>query len=64
MWTFKSRSASDFGYVFYTLPFETEADARAKFSDAQVHAKKNGGAGSLHQDGEMVDQFSHWSPND
>jgi hypothetical protein len=63
-WIFKSRAVSDWGYVFFELPFETEADARRKFNESKAHAKAHGGAGSLHHEGKQVEKFSIWCPND
>ncbi len=63
-WTFKARACSDWGYVFYEQGFETEAEARARFTEAKAHAKEHGGAGSLHQGFEQVERFNHWCSND
>lgn len=64
-WTFKDRSVSDWGYVFFSLPFDTEGEARAHFDKAKERAREFGGAGSLHNpDGTMIDKFSTWCRND
>lgn len=64
-WSFKARAVSDWDYVFFSKPFDTEAEARAHFDEDKERAKEHGGAGSLHNpDGDMVDKFSIWCPND
>lgn len=63
-WSFVSRSASDFSYIFFTQPFETEEEARKRFNEAKAHASDHGGAGSLHNEGQQIDRFSIWCPND
>ena len=63
-WIFRDRSVSDWTYVFSEKGFDTEEEARKYFRESRARAEKNGGAGSLHNDGEVKDQFSIWSPND
>ena len=63
-WTFKARAVSDWGYVFGSFEYATEAEARKVFAEHKAHATEHGGAGSLHHNHEQVDRFSIWCPND
>ncbi len=64
-WTFKARAVSDWGYVFFSQPFDVETRAKARFDEEKKRAEEYGGAGSLHSpEGEIVDRFSIWCPND
>jgi hypothetical protein len=63
-WTFKSRSPSDWSYVFFSKLFVSETEARAEFESSKAHATEHGGAGSLHHGHDVVDRFSVWCPND